>query len=353
MALRVLHCPFGVAGNAPALARAERELGLHSVSVTLEGWGVNRELQRWRLLRRALREFDVVHFNFGSTLLARYWPSVHRGVRAPIGWYARAVELRDLAWLKRAGKAVFVTFQGDDARQGDVWRERYEITHAKVVDYFNPADDLRKRRAIAGFDKWADGIYALNPDLLTTLPARAHFLPYANVDLRDWHPAPPPANDTPVVLHAPTDRVVKGTAAVVEAVHRLQDEGIAVELALVEGVPHTQARRLYARADVLVDQLRAGWYGGLAVELMALGRPSVAYIREEDLRSLPSEMRAELPVVNATEDTLVDVLRDLLTTRRSELPELGVRSRAYVERWHDPLAISRRLKADYERALGL
>ena len=69
--LRVLHAPHAVAGNAPQLAAAERELGLDSVCVSLGSSGLGRERERWALLRRALREFDVVHFNFGSTFLPR------------------------------------------------------------------------------------------------------------------------------------------------------------------------------------------------------------------------------------------------------------------------------------------
>jgi hypothetical protein len=41
--------------------------------------------------------------------------------------------------------------------------------------------------------------------------------------------------------------------------------------------------------------LFAGWYGGLAVELMALGKPVLAYIREEDLSFVDPQMRYELP----------------------------------------------------------
>lgn len=71
MTLRVLHVPFAVAGNAPMLADAERELGLDSECIVLEGSGARRELERWRLLLRAVRRADVVHFDFGSTFTAR------------------------------------------------------------------------------------------------------------------------------------------------------------------------------------------------------------------------------------------------------------------------------------------
>ena len=213
---------------------------------------------------------------------------------------------------------------------------------------------MRKRRAIAAFDRYADGIYALNPDLLHFLPCRASFLPYAHVDARAW-PARPPSRDSqalPVVLHAPTDRAAKGTRHLLEAADRLRAEGIEFELRLVEEVSHDEALRLYERADLLVDQVLAGWYGGVAVEAMALAKPVVSYIREEDLDGIPEGMRSELPIIGATPATLTDVLRSWLTDRRAELADVGLRSRAFVERWHNPGAIAVRLEADYVRAVG-
>jgi glycosyltransferase involved in cell wall biosynthesis len=109
---------------------------------------------------------------------------------------------------------------------------------------------------------------------------------------------------------------------------------------------------VYEDADLVVDQLLVGWYGGLAVEAMALERPVVAYLREEDLGFLPPDMRAELPVVSAEPATIYDVLKALLTTRRGELADLGRRGRAFVCRWHDPLRIAEELRADYEAAVA-
>ena len=129
---------------------------------------------------------------------------------------------------------------------------------------------------------------------------------------------------------------------------RLRSDGVEFEFELLRGpIPRNEALAVYRRADILVDQLLAGWYGGLAVELMALGTPVVAYLRQGDLPAVPAEMRSELPVLNASPDTLYDVLREWLGPRRSELRELGRRSRGFVERWHDPMRIAERVRDDY------
>lgn len=347
--IRVLHCPDVVGGHAPQLARAERSLGAASVSVALrpspygyqpdETLGASgdhrakRALRRLALLVRALHRFDVVHFNFGSSILPA---------------------LRDLPLLRAARKGIFFTYQGDDARQGDYCRKHFEIHFAHEVDsaYYPAGSDAQKRKAVATAARYADGLYALNPDLLYVLPRRAGFLPYASVDLGDWRPVSGHASSGLLkVVHAPSHRGAKGTHYLVDAVNRLKAEGVAIELILVENVSRDVAREQYAGADVVIDQLLAGWYGGLAVEAMALGKPVVAYIRDGDLKFIPEAMRSAIPVINANPRTIYEVLNSLATKDRGWLAEAGMRGRSYVEAWHDPLKIAASVIADYRRAL--
>ena len=127
----------------------------------------------------------------------------------------------------------------------------------------------------------------------------------------------------------------------------LKDKYKNVELMLVEGVPHSKVKELYAHADLAVDQLLIGWYGGFAVEMMALGKPVVCYIRKEDLKFIPDQMRDDLPIVNANPDTIYEVL-SRVAEQRDQLHLTGERGRAYVERWHDPLKIALKTKEVYE-----
>jgi hypothetical protein len=56
--------------------------------------------------------------------------------------------------------------------------------------------------------------------------------------------------------------------------------------------------------------------------------------------------------VQATPQSVKDVLRGVLETPREDLVALGRRSRAFVERWHDPMRIAAHIKQEYERALA-
>src|SRR5437764_15466880 len=113
-----------------------------------------------------------------------------------------------------------------------------------------------------------------------------------------------------------------------DAVARLQAEGIPFEFRLVENLPYAEVRKLYEQADLLIDQLLAGWYGGVALELMALGKPVISYLRAEDLGYIPPAMHAQLPIINATPTTFYEVLKEYLTTRKADLADRGRRSRA-------------------------
>ena len=356
--LRILHLPATIGGHAPALARAEREIGLDSRCVAFydspygyepdevlfEGVGpLVRESRRWRLLARAVRWADIVHFNFGSSLMPRWEPDDGRGLAA----YRHLLQLRDVGWLRRLGKGVAVTFQGDDARQGNL------APDALVCEagYYSAVSDERKRDRIRVFARHAHRIYALNPDLLRVLPRSAEFLPYVHVCASEYEPAPPSASVPLRVAHAPTHRGGKGTRFVLDAVDLLRTEGLAVELDLIEDLPHRTVRDRLATADVLVDQLLLGWYGGISVEAMALAKPVVCFLDEGSLQYVPPGMAADLPVISATPEILAEVLRNLATGHRGELPNLGARGRIFVKRWHDPQGIAYRLERDYRAML--
>lgn len=374
--LRILHCPWNVAGQSAQLAAAERALGADSRCVVIEetaqGFPADevlaapdpsigaRERARWRLLFRAISWADVVHFSFGqSCLVPHAFPSL--GLvkwRNPLDviwrFYCRAVWLKDLPLLSALGKTLAVTWQGDDARQRDRSLELFDISIAKSVagGYYRPDSDDWKRKTIAAFARHVPLHYALNPDLLHVLPTQARFQPYASFDPFAVTSCPPsPVMSRPLVfLHAPSHRGAKGTAFILAAAEVLKSEGQAFELRLVEGVSRAQALSAYAEADVVIDQLLAGWYGGLGVEGMALGKPVIAYLREEDLSYLDPKMRSELPVVSATPDTIADVMRRLIAMERSEVHASGLAARAFVERWHDPRRLAARTLADYQAA---
>lgn len=374
--LRILHCPLNVVGQSAAIAAAQRELGADSRCIVIEesGHGVPadacltrsgdgllaREIARYRILWQAMRWADVVHFGFGqSTLVPNAFPGFddltwRQPWRWPARLYSRLIWLKDLPLLRAMGKTLAVSWQGDDARQHDRSLELFEISIARELgnSYYVPGSDEWKRRSIAAFTRSGAKHYAFNPDLLHVLPETASFLAYSNIDPRSLVPRPPAADSSePLIFaHAPSHRGAKGTAHVLAAVEQLRAEGLDFRFTLIEKLPHREAMARYAECDVVVDQLLAGWYGGIAVEVMALGKPVIVYLREDDLDFLDPEMRAELPFLRAEPTSIAAAMRQVIAMPRPALHEIGLRSRAFVERWHDPLRLAAKTLADYEKA---
>jgi glycosyltransferase involved in cell wall biosynthesis len=205
----------------------------------------------------------------------------------------------------------------------------------KSVFHYLGSDIRGKSRDELAFGKRADAEIVGSFAALDWVP-EAHVIP-PGLDLRPFTPVPPSDNPRPLVVHAPSNREKKGTQWVIDACAQLP-----VDLDIVEGVPHDVARERYAKADIVVDQLNAGWHGVFALESMALGKPVVTYLKPELVERSAHGYGIRLPVVPATKDTLVDALRPLVeqpALRR----EIGAASRAYVEQVHDIDRIADRL----------
>jgi hypothetical protein len=326
--VRVLHSPVNVAGGPGAISEGLRELGIESTLLVFNerpferGFDVNLELRdtsrlssvpfnlpkQLRALRWALPRFDVFHFHAGLTLAPRRLT---------------------LPLLRHRNKGIVFQSWGSDLRG----RDASEVGYLKDAGAVIVGSYLTRRRAPRG--PWP--AYDVIPPAIV---------------LSDWEAASTDPGDVMRVAHAPSKRAVKGTESVIAAVEALRARGAPIELDLIEGVPNREARKRYASADVIVDQLRIGWYGMFAIESMALAKPVVVHLDEEAAAETEEAFGLELPLVRADEAGLEDVLAGLLEVRDS-LPELGRRSREYVERVHAHTAVARQVLEIYERVMPI
>ena len=149
-----------------------------------------------------------------------------------------------------------------------------------------------------------------------------------------------------LVLHAPTNRLIKGTPYVERVFEALRPRFPGVEFRVVEKLPWAELRRAMGECDVFVDQLHMGWYGMVSAEAMALGKPAMAYIRPD----FEPRMQ-DAPVVRTSVETLEADL-DALLRDAPRRRELAARGRAYVEREHDAHVVAGKLVALY-KSLGV
>jgi glycosyltransferase involved in cell wall biosynthesis len=347
--MRVLHTPTNI-GNQPwVLSRNERKLGigsdlivhfvppsfLYRCDVTLSdavGGRSDPELRaRMRAGLQAPLDYDVLHYYFGRTLFS--WDDYERASPFPY---------LDVRLAKALGRKVFFTLQGCDARLAAQSNKRNAFTPCRsgactLFEACVDRIDAKRVEFIRDVLPLGDKVFYLNPELGHYVP-NAEFLPYSNVEISDFKVLPPSTSGKIKIVHAPSDGTIKGTSAILAALESLKG-GYDFELILVEKLPHEEAMRIYRSADLVIDQILAGWYGGFAVEAMAMGKPVLCYLREDDFVNVPDAMIADMPIRNIRPDRLAADIAAALD-RRDEWPEWSAQSRCYVETWHDPAKIA-------------
>lgn len=150
------------------------------------------------------------------------------------------------------------------------------------------------------------------------------------VDLKSIQFNAPQLDRQPVILHIPTEPLVKGTKYVVDAIEKLKSEGYKFEFRLKRQLTQSEMYEEIASCDVYIDELLCGSHGVTSVETMAAGKPTLTYIRPDLVPKFPAEM----PLVNTNPDTVYEKLKELICepTLRADL---SYRSRLYVEKYHD------------------
>ncbi len=335
--LRVLHAPAEIAGQASVLARALRVLGVEAHSLAYNPGFPQyqpdepRPYDAWPPLpryagylasaARHLGRYDLYHFHFGRTLIP------------PHNF--------DLPLVRGLGGRVVFHYHGCDVRN----RAHMLATHARATctecdPFCIPA---RQQRILASAKRHADAELVSTPDLLESAPAARH-LPVA-ADLAAY-PFAPPRGAPKLVLHAPTNRLIKGTRHVERAYEALRPRFPGVRFEVAERLPWRELVARLAEADVVVDQLFMGWYGMVAVEAMALGKPVLCYIRPDFEPRLH-----DCPILRCQIEDLADRLAEALTS--ADRAGLGEQGRAYVEREHAAPVIAGRLLELYRSILGV
>jgi len=345
--MRVLHAPCNFGNQSWVLSRAERKLGLKSEVVvnylnafdqpadrvlgTVGGKSADHLTARKTALSSAPYDFDVYHYYFGRSLAS--WDDIDE---------LASESFSDLKRARELGKPIIMTLQGCDARLAGESNKRNAFTpcapnRCPAYESCLSTYDHQRRRLIQNILPLCDKVFYLNPELGHFVP-NATFLPYANVDIWKVRPQQKAANAIPRILHAPSLAGIKGTAAILAALESLSKRH-AFEVVLVENRTHEEAMAIYQTADIAIDQIFAGWYGGLSVELMAMGIPVMSYLREQDFANAPATMIRDLPVLNIRPDRLEQDIEAVLL-RRAEWASIGQASRSFVEKWHHPEKIA-------------
>ncbi len=339
-ARRVLLAPVESAGVAGAIRDGLRARGVQADLWTItphpfvetEDRLLTGYLARARAGLIAPLRYDVLHFQFGTTLL----------------------EFVDAAWGKLAGRPLMLMhYWGSDCRPRIAAGLRPIGAPAEWEDQQRAYERMLRRRLrlasrlcaaaivsdleLASYVKpWFKTVYVVpTPITLPLLPGPS---------------LPPLPGEGPVVVHAPSNHLIKGTKTIEAAITAVAATR-PLRPVLVSGVRHEQVLAEIERADIVIDQLNSLTTGILALEAMALGKPVLSQYDP----SMLAPWARSTPVVAVTAQTLQAQLAALCDDpqRRASLASQGP---GFVRSLHGADVVAGLLEsvyADKGRAAGV
>lgn len=325
--MRVVHSPIEIAGQMGIISRGLQQIGIDSTAFnTFHTYLGYRDFihnvdifELEHVYRDMLNYFDIFHFHYGATLLP---------------------DFMDLEDIRRMGKPMIMHHWGNDVRTHAIASLNNRFVY--TGDSPSPESIHHNLTLLSSYIDFAIvQDYEVYP-YVAAYYKKVQVLPIA-MDVLGIKPAPPSVEQTcPLVIHAPTNPLFKGTAIIEAAIAQLQAEGLCFTYRRIEQMSNAEALDFYRNADLVIDQILCGSYGMLAVESMSLAKPVIGYIRE-DLKPLYPEIP---PIISANPEQFYSVLKELILSPALRV-ELGLRGRTYVEKHHDIRSISLQLEHIY------
>jgi hypothetical protein len=234
--------------------------------------------------------------------------------RPLFGNFLNSSVVEEVHALRDRGVSVAMVAYGSDIRIPDrhrtidEWSPFHEVGWASV-----PRLRANSEMNRSVLEQVGAPVFVTTPDMLLDWPG-ASWLPIV-VNPDDWvGGAPALERDRPLVVHVPSNPVIKGSDLIEPTMRRLHEEGL-IEYQRVQGVPASEMPKLYGDADIVLDQFRIGTYATAAIEALAAERVVIAHLHDQVREHVRLEYKREVPVVQATIASLEEVLRDIVANR--------------------------------------
>lgn len=239
--------------------------------------------------------------------------------------------------LEAAGVSVAFLCHGTDVRDPD--------RHMRLTPWSPYADDPRTdvlradaRENLALLERAERPTFISTPDLAVDVPWAAWCPVVIDAD-RFATELPVLPKGRARVIHASSNPVQKGSDRIEPALARLIDAG-RIDYELITATPSGEMPAVFASADIVLDQFRLGSYGVAACEAMAAGRVVVGHVLPSVRERVRRDYGLDLPIVEATPDTLGTVVESLLADPE-RAREIAAAGPGFVRRVHTGAASAR------------
>ena len=333
--------------QAGYLSEALRKLGYEAYSLTKidiynrksdysykQKKGFLRKILYYKFINNLIKlkcffKYDIFHFYFGQTLFSTRW---------------------DLYFYKIFGKRVIMEYLGNEIRPHEYLVKRYNLDpdHPFAINSIDHDKSVKNRIKLE---------MSLIDCRLVCLPL---YIAYANfyglpidgllnlgVPLPNLVPYKIPDKEI-IIMHAPTSRKFKGTKHFIDAINILIERGYNIKFEILDKMSHKFLLKKIETCHIFCDQISEGWYGTVAIEAMAMGKPTCAFIDEEWLEYCP--FSEELPIINTKSDNVEQVLKYYLDNL-DLLCQKSIDSRIFVEKYHDIGSVAEEASKIYKKLI--
>lgn len=297
---RIYLGPFEVTGYYANLARGFQEIGIKAECGFLHDHAFNYsesfswdsrilKLNRW-IIKYQQKEFfflidivfKIISFALRVLLLIR---ALHRYdafiLASGQGFLGMS---SDLGILKAFSKKVVVVHHGSDFRPAII-NGFYLKRFNNVVESLTLAkfESIKQAKIIKKIEKYADYIVGspLSSSQLFERKQIMHQLiglpaPKLEIKQKGSFQKKTKSRDCVNILHAPSNRLGKGSYEITRVIQELKDEGYEIDYIEIVGKSNARVIRALKECDFIIDQLYSDTYlAGFATEAAALGKPSV------------------------------------------------------------------------------
>jgi len=301
---------YDVSGYAPRVKFFKAVPILRGIEFRWRNWQTSSKIRR--IFNKNLLDFDLYVFTWGSVL----------------------PDLEDLYILKKLKKKIDFVFIGSEARFFLSFKQQFHDINIPWPDAFLQDNLNKKLFFIRRVELLADSIHAL-PDLsgLFVRPYYPTYIPYIikNYPDRDNY------NDIPIIVHAPSNRDLKGTRLILSCIDRLKKEGVEFTFKLLEGLPNSNVLEELRNADIAIDQIYLHYPGIFSTEAMAMGCAVATRTFEGDENTF-----FHPPVCNVNESNIYNKLKHLIGDKKYRLL-LAKAGKEYVRSTNAPRAVAQKI----------
>jgi glycosyltransferase involved in cell wall biosynthesis len=341
----------------------------HGQDFSFKYGGVRDFISQLIFFIRSFFRYDVFHFSNAHCMkFGRYIDHLFRAISSEysevklLRAFGKKIVYSNNGCLDGVAQSIFSKWPPESVCSICYWRDMADVcSDKKNLKWGKIRNSLADYQVTVGGNR-----VDYNNDV------RVHEVPeFYCLDHKLWDPGMPiPKNyeidasrDTVKIYHAvgnfktrtnlKNNVNIKCSHIYIPLVERLKAEGYKAQLIFCQDIPNKDVRYYQAQADIVVDMLTFGWFGANIREGMMLGKPCVCFLRPEWIESVRMELPKyieELPVINATIDSIYDVLKDLIRDP-AKRKELGRRSREFAVKWHSAEAGARKFDLIYSKLL--